>query len=139
MNLDTLRSRLEHHYDASYASFHSKLVPETRYPIHGVRIPILRKIAKEISKAPDLDQALEAQRASFAREVPTFEEVMVHLLTIAYRRDTPDEMHRRAQPSFSLIDNWAHCDTFSVTYAKNLFRDARGIEIIHALICTHDL
>lgn len=44
-----VRERLKENEDAGYRVFHSRLVPETEN-ILGVRLPVLRKLAKEIGK-----------------------------------------------------------------------------------------
>lgn len=40
------------HSEEAYARFHSRL-SRTRYPIRGIRIPILRKQAREIARGED--------------------------------------------------------------------------------------
>ena len=49
-----IRQRLKELRDEEYRSFHSKLMPETDPAvIIGVRMPQLRKLAKEISVMPE--------------------------------------------------------------------------------------
>ena len=44
-------SLLEPHIDLEYKQFNEK-IQNTNYPLLGVRIPILRKLSKQIAKDP---------------------------------------------------------------------------------------
>ena len=46
---ENIKTVLEEHVDVTFKDFTSALIPGSR-PILGVRVPILRKIAKEIAK-----------------------------------------------------------------------------------------
>lgn len=46
---DNIKLVLNRHIDEKFKGFTSALIPGSR-PIFGVRVPILRKIAKEIAK-----------------------------------------------------------------------------------------
>ena len=48
--ISNIRKQLLSMADDGYRSFHLKLVPGLERPVIGVRLPALRKIAKEISK-----------------------------------------------------------------------------------------
>ena len=50
MGKETIKELLLSQADEKYRSFHLKLVPGLSLPMIGVRLPVLRKIAKEISK-----------------------------------------------------------------------------------------
>ena len=55
-----IRQKLEELRDEEYRSFHSKLMPETDpATIIGVRMPQLRKLAKEISAMPEAGLFME--------------------------------------------------------------------------------
>lgn len=128
-----IKSQIAEHIDEGYGAFHRRLVPGTRYEIRGVRVPILRKISKKLAEIEKIDALIEYQRDEFKRSVPTYELMMVHLLMIAYSKGSPKEKLRRARPSFLLIDNWAHCDTFATTFSKDFIKSEEGCGVIPAL------
>lgn len=86
-----------------YKEFSSKLT-KTRYPILGIRIPILRKIAKEIFKGnynSFLEYSLDA----------TFEEVFIEGLIISNIKDEK-EFFKYIDDFVNKIDDWSICDSF---------------------------
>jgi 3-methyladenine DNA glycosylase AlkD len=86
--------------EADYAVFHKKLTP-TKYSILGIRVPQMRKIAKEAQK--HIDELL-----SFPNEY--YEVVFIKLTVVSLL-----PYHRFIQyidDCVALIDNWAHCDGF---------------------------
>jgi len=88
--------------DFKYKEFHSRLT-FTKYEIIGIRVPILRKIAKEISKENPI---------KFLNNVGNkyYEEVFIEGLVIA---NLPEEQLLRYLPTYiKKIDNWAICDSF---------------------------
>ena len=133
MDFENLDLLLSPSYDAGYAKFHGRLVPDTRYPVNGVRVPVMRKLAQEMAKVHDLDALLERQRKAFRKTTPSYEAVMVHLLAIAYRKSAPNLMMERAKPSLFLLDNWGHCDTFASTLSKGLIKTPEGCGYIPSL------
>lgn len=89
--------------DEKYQEFHSKLCPGITN-ILGVRIPILRKYAKEFSKNfknmiyRDLDDEF-------------YEEIMLQGMLIGMQSKNDDEENKEALKWFiPKIDNWAVCD-----------------------------
>lgn len=99
-----IRQRLEELRDEEYRSFHSKLMPETDPEvITGVRMPQLRKLAKEISAMP------EACR--FMKQLPHryYEENNLHGLLIEGIKDY-DECMDALEHFLPYVDNWATCD-----------------------------
>ena len=95
-----LIERLSEYAEKDYASFSAKLTP-TKYSMLGVRVPILRKLAKAF-------KGEEEDLLSFPNEY--FEIVFLKLFAVA---DLPYEDFIKYLPyCTSLIDNWAHCDSF---------------------------
>lgn len=88
--------------DLNYQKQESKLT-FTKYEMIGVRIPLLRKIAKEISKSNYL---------KFLGEVKEryYEEVLIEGLVIATLKE--EELLEFLPKYISKIDNWAICDSF---------------------------
>lgn len=86
-----------------YKEFHSKLC-FTKYEILGIRLPIIRKIVKEISKTNYLE---------FLNQVESnyYEEVMIEGLLISNIKD--EKIFTKYLKKFILkIDNWGICDSF---------------------------
>ena len=86
-----------------YKEFHSKLC-FTKYEILGIRLPIIRKIVKEISKTNYLE---------FLNQVESnyYEEVMIEGLLISNIKD--EKIFTKYLKKFLLkIDNWGICDSF---------------------------
>jgi len=94
---------LETLMEDKYREFNSKIVT-SKYPMLGIRIPILRRIAKDIFKG---DYATFLSFNSFTY----FEEMMLKGFVIAKFKDV-DEFINYFLPYVYEIDNWAVCDSF---------------------------
>ena len=86
-----------------YKEFSSKLT-KTKYPILGIRIPKLRKIAKEIYKG-DYNSFLKYSLDT------TFEEVFIEGLVISNIKDE-SEFFKYLDNFVLKIDDWSICDSF---------------------------
>lgn len=86
-----------------YKEFHSKLC-FTKYEILGIRLPIIRKIAKEISKT-NYEDFLKLTKTKY------YEEVLIEGLVISTIKDESifDKYFNKYIPK---IDNWGICDSF---------------------------
>jgi len=93
-----LKDKLFEFEDVKYKSFFSKLT-KTKYPLIGVRIPFLKKIAKEL-KGRDID---------FLNSI-YFEEVMIEGLMIGYLNDI-DDVTSKLKKFVKKIDDWSICDS----------------------------
>lgn len=116
-----IRQRLKELRDEEYRSFHSKLMPETDPAvIIGVRMPQLRKLAKEISVIP------EACR--FMKQLPHryYEENNLHGLLIEGIKDY-DECMDALEHFLPYVDNWATCDMI----APKIFAKHREDLLVH--------
>jgi len=101
---ELLRDQLFHQVDHEYQKFHSKLCPNIDH-ILGVRIPVLRKMAKELAKG-DWETYLATAQDTY------YEEVLLQGLVIGLiQTDLEDRLHY-IQHFVPKIDNWAICDTF---------------------------
>lgn len=89
--------------EESYKKFNSKIV-FTNYKMLGIRLPILRNIAKNIFKG-DYKTFLSLSGNIY------YEEVMIYLLVVASIK-TKDELMLYWDKAVGLIDNWALCDSF---------------------------
>ena len=90
--------------DLKYRDFHSKLMPTVcKDKIIGVRVPQLRKFAKELNKSE--------LKADFLKTLPHeyYEEDNLHAFLIEQIKDF-DECISALDNFLLFIDNWATCD-----------------------------
>ena len=90
--------------DEKYKEFHSSLVLNSKYEMIGIRLPIMRQIAKEITKT-DITDFLENAQDRY------YEEVMIQGLVISQIKDE-EVFNKYFEKHITKIDNWALCDTF---------------------------
>ena len=105
--MTSLQERLFAMQDKQYAAFQAKLTPGV--PVEsfiGIRVPVLRKFAKEFSK--------EAECKEFLLQLPHqyYDENMLHGLLISEVKDY-EECIRLTDRFLSFVDNWAVCDIMS--------------------------
>ncbi len=100
--------------DEKYADFSSKLTPNIdRISIIGVRVPDVRKLAKEYIK--------DEESKVFLNTLPHkyFDENMLHGLLISEIKDY-EECIIKIEKFLPFVDNWAVCDIMSPKiFAKN--------------------
>lgn len=100
-----VRDELFKHQDISYKNFHSKLIPNVPADeIIGVRVPVLRKIAKQALK----------EKAGVGSKY--YEEKMLRGFMAGYRKCSIDEHLKELAEFIPLIDNWAVCDCSCSTF-----------------------
>ena len=102
-----LVKRLLAEQDLKYRDFHASLLPNIdKKSIIGVRVPTMRKIAKEFASS-----ATPVELNKFLDKLPHkyFEENQVHLFVVERIKDF-DECVRRIEQFLPYIDNWAVCD-----------------------------
>lgn len=104
MHYDDLRQHLVNLADEKYRQFSGKLIPESR-PILGVRLPELKKIAKELAK-DDWEGYLAAAKDD------SFEEVMLQGLVIGCIKADLAVVWARVKTFVPKINNWSLCDSF---------------------------
>ena len=117
MNHTELIKRLLSEQDLKYRDFHASLLPNIdKKKIIGVRVPTMRKIAKEFvdaakDSAKGSPKTMSKDVANFLDKLPHkyFEENQVHLFVIERIKDF-DECLRRIEQFLPYIDNWAVCD-----------------------------
>ncbi len=103
---DTIREKLFDKIDSGYQQFSSALIPNVDN-ILGVRMPELRKLAKEIAKE-DWRSYLETAEDAY------FEEVLLQGLVIGYAQADIEESLMHVAAFVPKIDNWSVCDSFCV-------------------------
>lgn len=98
--------------DEKYKEFSAKLIPGCNN-IYGVRIPVLRKLAKQIAKEDSkgyLDNAVD----------DSFEEIMLQGMVIGYSKLSSEETLAYVTKFIPKINDWSINDSFcnSFTFAK---------------------
>ncbi|MCI1821510.1 MAG: DNA alkylation repair protein [Megasphaera sp.] len=99
-----IRQQIEALAETDYRIFSSGLLPHTEHVL-GVRLPLLRKIAKQLSKSDWRTYLQTAQDASF-------EEIMLQGMVIGCVKCSPEERFLYIQTFVPKIDNWSVCDSF---------------------------
>lgn len=111
------------HQDEKYKQFHCKLVPNVKKEtVIGVRTPILRKLAKEISKQDICE--------GFLAELPHayFEENQLHGFLLSEIKDYSICLEK-TEEFLPYINNWATCDqTSPKIFKKNREKLLHSIE-----------
>ena len=102
---EEIRQELIKLADDKYRSFHSNLCPGVEN-ILGVRLPLLRKIAKNLSKEEDYHNYLNNDDTKY------YEEIMIKGLIIGYLKTDNENRFNYIKNFIPKIDNWAICDSF---------------------------
>lgn len=107
INNEEIRRKIIELSDEKYKEFHSSLCPNTDNII-GVRVPVLRKFAKELLKEIDWQEYLEKAWDEY------YEEVMLQgmIIGLASKNKNINEIIKYIDNFVPKIDNWAVCDTF---------------------------
>lgn len=101
--MDNVREQLFAKQDLKYKKFHSSLCPNVD-KIIGVRVPELRKMAKEIA-TQDYAQFLERAKDEY------YEELVLKGLVIGYAKISIEETFKYLEKFVPKINSWAVCDT----------------------------
>ena len=88
--------------DIDYKNFNGKIV-NTKLEMIGIRMPILKKIAREISKG-NIDDYFKKINNKY------YETIMIYGLVLAYSCE--EYVDKYIMNYIECIDNWALCDTF---------------------------
>ncbi len=106
-NREHLRQQLLALQDKSYRDFHSSLMPTVdKESIIGIRVPILRKFAKEYAKSTEVSGFLASLPHKY------YEENNLHAFIIEKISDF-DEAIKAVDEFLPYVDNWATCDMMS--------------------------
>ena len=91
--------------DIKYKKFHSSLVLNSKYEIIGIRVPVMRNIAREIAARGDIEEFLKYAQDKY------YEEVMIQGFVISHIKDEKI-FYKYFKKYINKIDNWALCDSF---------------------------
>lgn len=100
----TIRERLFALAEEDYRKFSSSLIPGED-KLLGVRLPLLRELAKGIAKE-DWRNYLDNARDEY------YEEVMLQGLVIGYAKASPEDILKYTEGFIPKIRNWGICDSF---------------------------
>ena len=92
---------------STYKDFNKKIV-NSKYEVLGVSVPVLKKLAKELSKT-DYKRLLKIMKFN------TYEEVMIAFLIISNIKDY-EEATNYLKEYISYIDSWGVTDTFASSF-----------------------
>lgn len=144
--MDYIIKRLFDLQDTNYKEFNKNLCPDTKKDMIGIRIPVLRKLAKELLK-----QNFDWIDFVKSDNVKYFEEVILQGLIIAYSDLKIEEKFDYITLFVPRIDSWAICDTFVPTlkikkkdfekywdYIQRYLKSEKEFEIRFAIISMLD-
>lgn len=103
-DLDILNIRLQELADEPYRKFHGNLIPNVDTVFYGVRVPVLRKLAKELIRQ-DWQGFVRLASGSGIYEMN-----MLCGMVIALAKCDFEEKLSYVQSFIPYIDNWAVCD-----------------------------
>lgn len=104
-----IENKLKEISEENQKKLNTKLCPDTNKEILGIRIPNLRKLAKELAKEYELNELLYILKDKY------FEEVLLKGLIIAYSKNTLEEKYEYIKEFVPQMDSWAMTDTFTPT------------------------
>ena len=109
-----IKQRLLEESEKDYQKFSAKLIPNIDNVL-GIRIPKLRKIAKEVYKNSDWETFVNNDNLEY------MEEVMLQGMVIGLVKLPADKVIKLVKDFIPKIDNWAVCDSFcnSLKFTKN--------------------
>ncbi len=105
-----IRDKLIAMADEKYRDFSKSLIPDSK-PLLGVRLPVLRSMAKEIVKAGDWESTFGENKY--------FEEVMLEAMVAGYgcsRENNLEKAKLMLDRLVPQVDNWSVCDSLCVSY-----------------------
>lgn len=120
--MDMIRERILALADENYRQFHSRLCPNTSNII-GVRLPLLKNLAREIASGD-----WRAYLASAQNEY--YEEILLQGLVIGSAKASIEEILACTADFISKIDNWAVCDSFCASLKITKKNPARVLEFL---------
>lgn len=126
-----LKEELFKYEDKSYKEFNAKLNPKVdKNTIIGIRLPILRTIAKEYYKHDESKQFIEI----LPHEL--FEENFIHALLLEQVKDI-DVLLMELNKFLPYVDNWAICDSMNPKILKKC--SEKEIEQIYLWLKSKDV
>lgn len=100
-----IKERLKEEAEIDYKKFSAALIPNINNVL-GIRLPILRRIAKEVYTNGEYEKFLNLDQFEY------MEETMLQGMIIGLLKKTPDEILHYVKEFVPRINNWAVCDCF---------------------------
>ncbi|WP_252236770.1 DNA alkylation repair protein [Clostridium sp. CH2] len=126
MNNEYIREKIFKLSDVKYKEFHSKLCPNTNN-IVGVRVPLLRKLAKEISNGEWRDYLSQAENEYY-------EEIMLQGMVIGLAKMDIEERVKYIGEFVPKIYNWGICDTFCAGLKCFKSNKEKGFDLLNTYL-----
>ena len=126
MTNEQIRDFLEKHAEKQFKDFTSSLIPGTD-SILGVRLPVLRSLAKQLAKEDWRTYLKEARD-------DTYEEIMLQGLVIGYVKAEMEELLEYAAAFIPKIHDWSVNDGFCST-----FKIVRKQRVVAVMLMDHFL
>ena len=111
MKQTELQERLQQLAQKEYQEFSSGLLPGVKNML-GIRLPELRKIAKEMAAEENWAEYLSWRDCRF------FEEVMLQGMILGYVKAPLQEILQQTEQFIPRIDNWSVNDSFCTTFSS---------------------
>lgn len=102
---EEIKKELIEKVDVKYKEFHGGLCPGTNNII-GVRVPVLRKYAKDLAKEYEVEELLNEIDDEY------YEEIMLKGMLIGLEKGDFKKIKKHIEAFIPKIDNWAVCDVF---------------------------
>ena len=107
---DLIDQKLKALAETDYKAFNEKLIP-TNYEIWGIRMPALKKLAKELSKETDIENYLKNA------EFTSYEHLLLYGLILGnLQQFSLETLFTYIDPLILRFDNWAHVDTLTSSF-----------------------
>lgn len=126
---ESVKALLKAHEDAGYRDFHGKLT-HTRYERIGVRVPVLRALAKQIIRSGEWREFLAV------RPIVLYEHAMLAGIISASVKEPYEDKIARLRAFAADIDDWAVCD---ITCSSLKCRDGRLFDDMRAFALSPDV
>lgn len=98
-----IRKRLEELADKKYKEFHTRLCPNSN-EILGVKVPILRNVAKEIVKDGNIEEYLNGALDK------SYEEILLQAMVLGLWKTSIENFEKYLRKFIPKINSWAVCD-----------------------------
>ena len=108
MDPQEIRKRFLANADVKYKEFSDKIVVPGEHGVAGIRMPVIKEFAKEISRG-DWKRYLSETKDEYS------EDLILRGLIISIVKTDIDEKLRMISEFVPLIDNWAVCDSFCLS------------------------
>ncbi|NFN18520.1 DNA alkylation repair protein [Clostridium botulinum] len=126
MNNQYIKEKIFELSDSKYKEFHSKLCPNTNN-IVGVRVPILRNLAKEIAKGNWIDYLSQPENEYY-------EEIMLQGMVIGLAKMDIYERIKYIEEFVPKIYNWGICDTFCAGLKCFKSNKEKGLKLLNTYL-----